>query len=329
MQIRTHHITFVIQGPIVEQITAKACKAIRTNFPNACILVSTWKNQPLENLDYDELLLNDDPGSSVVKFTKKNEPHRININRQIRSTIKGLRKVETPYAVKLRSDNVLSSNKILALYSKFPASKSPLIPLESRILTTNLFAKEFTEGLPTPFFFSDFFMFGKTSDLINFWDQPYLEDYTFRKELTGKRQHSAFPWPQLHIEQWLVLNFLKKHIPVELNYKYQNNKNQLNLSRKVLAKHFLVAERCMIDLEVPDRLNQHEGFPYETYSFARWETLYKRFDDAQYQAASTPLIKLLWLAGRVIMYLKSGLKQQVRLMFCYTRETFSTHKKVK
>jgi hypothetical protein len=201
------------------------------------------------------------------------------------------------------------------------------VPLEGRILTTNLFSKEFTEGLPTPFFFSDFFMFGKTCDLINYWDQPYYESYVFRNELKGKRQHSAHPWPQLHIEQWLALNFLRKFLSVDLKHKHQNDNGQLSLSRQILAKHFLVSERCMIGLVVPDRLDQHEGFPFETYSFARWEALYRKFDDTQYKGGPAPVAKLLWIAGRAAMFIKSGLKQWSRLMLCSIRENFSFTKR--
>ena len=316
MQIPKTAITFVIQGPVVPDVTKHSCSQIREHFPGATIILSTWENQPTNGLDVDELLLNDDPGSSIIKYDKRDRAHTVNVNRQIRSTVEGLKKVATAYAVKLRSDNALSSDQLLELYQQYPKAEHRLVPLSQRILTTNLFAKEYIEGLPTPFFFSDFFMFGLTEDLIAFWDQPLLSDYTFNPQLTGKRQHASYPWPQLHIEQWLVTRFLSKYVRLNFPHKYANSNGQLALSRELIAKHFIVAERSQIGLSVPGRLNQHEGFPYETYSYKRWQQLYQQYCDDTLVIPNHLSFRLSWLTARLLMFIKSGIKQKVRLLVC-------------
>ena len=321
MQIPKTAITFVIQGPVVPDVTKDSCSQIREHFPGATIILSTWKEQSSDGLDVDELLLNDDPGGSIVKYDKRDRAHTVNINRQIRSTIGGLQKVVTTYAVKLRSDNTLSSDQLLSFYQQYPSAEHRLIPLSKRILTTNMFAKEYIEGLPTPFFFSDFFMFGLTEDLIAFWDQPFLTDYVFNSQLSGKRQHADYPWPQLHIEQLLVTNFLSKYVSLDFPHKYANSNGQLALSRELIAKHFIVMERSQIDLSVPNRLNQHEGFPYETYSYKRWQQLYKQHCDDKLVIPNHLSFKLRWLSARLLMFIKSGIKQKVRLLVCLLKKT--------
>jgi hypothetical protein len=315
--VKPSEITFVIQGPIIEGVTQTSCRLLREHFASSKILVSTWKGQPTNNIDFDKLVLNEDPGSTIVKFTKKNQPHTVNINRQIVSTFNGLKQVETKYAVKLRSDNYLTSNRLLFWYEQFSGTSSTPLPLKKRVLTTNLFAKEFVEGLPCPFFFSDFFMFGFLEDLLKIWDQPMMKNYKFNEKLSGKRQHTNYPWPQLHVEQWLVKNFVSKYMPCSLKHKYSNDEGQVPLSQKILANNFVVVEREMINLHVPDRLNQHEGFPYETYSFARWKHLQQRLDPTAKKSPTSLLFKLKWWSGRLAMYFKSGLKQQLRLAKCH------------
>lgn len=121
-------ITFVIQGPvsttqdkkqyasndgsdakreIPKGLTARAIANIRQHFPGSSIIISTWEGQPAEDLDSELTIYSKDPGPNIVHYTRKDEAVFENMNRQIVSTSNGLKKVNTKYAVKFRSDNLL------------------------------------------------------------------------------------------------------------------------------------------------------------------------------------------------------------------------------
>ena len=124
--INNADITVVVQGPVVaspdrrmdEGITEKCLASIREHLPEAKILLSTWVGQPIEGLDYDELLLNEDPGSNVTEYGVDGKPDASNNNRQIVSSRNGLARVKTAYAMKLRSDNYLTGAQFKELQQR-------------------------------------------------------------------------------------------------------------------------------------------------------------------------------------------------------------------
>ena len=54
--INSIDISVVVQGAIDKENTPKCLKSIREFLPNAKIILSTWKNSNVENLDYDMLV---------------------------------------------------------------------------------------------------------------------------------------------------------------------------------------------------------------------------------------------------------------------------------
>ena len=63
--IKSDEISVVVQGAINNKYTPICLASIRKIFPYATIILSTWKNSKTENLDYDVLIENEDPGSEV------------------------------------------------------------------------------------------------------------------------------------------------------------------------------------------------------------------------------------------------------------------------
>src|SRR5690606_17726021 len=121
-------ISVVVQGPVQsfqdrEQepgITQKCLESVRHYLPGSTIILSTWPNQNLEGLDYDKLVISEDPGPNIRYFKRDGTPQKFNNNRQIVSSREGLRQVSTRYAVKLRSDNFLTGSQFVYLQHKFP-----------------------------------------------------------------------------------------------------------------------------------------------------------------------------------------------------------------
>lgn len=119
--IEGHEITFVVQGPVQifdgrdqpENATELCISSIRKYFPDSTILLSTWHEQDLSGLDFDELVENEDPGPLDYG------PIRGNINRQIVSTRNGLQNVKTKWAAKIRSDHFFQRDPLfLAQYQE-------------------------------------------------------------------------------------------------------------------------------------------------------------------------------------------------------------------
>ena len=194
-------ITFVVQGPIHPTNTKRSLLKLRKVFPGSQVILSTWECEDTEGLDADLVLLNKDPGPSVFVYSKRNEAVKVNINRQVTSTLNGLKMVKTKYAAKLRADNILHSDNVLKLFNQYTKRNIDFSCLNHRLVCSNFFAKEYERGLPVPYFFSDFFQFGETEDLLKVWDINFFEDYVFRGDLSGKKQHENYPRDSVNVEQ--------------------------------------------------------------------------------------------------------------------------------
>lgn len=54
--IDTKDISVVVQGPIDEELTILCLNSVRKYLPDSEIILSTWKNSNIKNLDYDILV---------------------------------------------------------------------------------------------------------------------------------------------------------------------------------------------------------------------------------------------------------------------------------
>jgi len=107
--INDSEITFVIQGAVDPDRTSKSIELLKGLFPQSQIILSSWEGTDVSSIDCKNILLNEDPGGAIRFIDKKNNVNLDNINRQIVSTLSGLQQVNTKYAVKLRSDNIITS----------------------------------------------------------------------------------------------------------------------------------------------------------------------------------------------------------------------------
>lgn len=310
--IANEDITFVIQGPIEREITQKSVDSVKRVFPGARVILSTWKQQPISITGVDLVLENEDPGPTLARFSKHDEAFYTNVNRQIVSTLEGLRCVNTKYAVKLRADCSLVKNEVLELYQRFDAYQEKYKLLSNRVVCSNLYGKEFTKGLSIPYLVSDFFYFGQTRDLLELWDIPLFEDYVFNPELKGKRQHPNWPNRHTHVEQELWLAFVNKKHPLRLEDEY-GTKSDNQQSRALIANNIVICDRERLGLVVPERHQQKDKFPYEHYAFERWKWLYNNYADGNSDVSF--LFKLKWSLGRVFAYITQGFRLDLKLRF--------------
>lgn len=155
-------LSIVVQGPIVD--TTKDCLcSIREQYPGAHIILSTWEGSKCDELDYDELIFSKDPGDLGAMFTTSNV--RNNINRQIVSTMAGLSKVKTKFALKTRTDFKSINTDWISFLGKHCEYT---IDSRARFVTSRILAIGAERQFP--FFVMDFVFIGLTKDLIRLFD---------------------------------------------------------------------------------------------------------------------------------------------------------------
>lgn len=137
--ILSSDISVIVQGNINKAYTKICLQQIRKILPKAQIILSTWKNSEIEDLEYDVLILNEDPGASVINF-KNNTLN--NVNRQLLSTKAALRKTNRKFILKTRTDIYYNDFSFLKLYEQydyecFNILSHPLLIVNFGSVTTN------------------------------------------------------------------------------------------------------------------------------------------------------------------------------------------------
>ena len=125
------NLSIIVQGEVTYTL-GKLLVRIRKKLRGAEIILSTWKGADVRGLDYDVLVLSDDPGA--ILMSDKMQTYN-NLNRQLVSTQEGLKKATGKYAMKLRSDMILTSDKFLDYFDKFQARSDKYNLFEHKILT--------------------------------------------------------------------------------------------------------------------------------------------------------------------------------------------------
>jgi len=208
--INSKEISVVVQGPIAglpgdkeeDRLTYRCLKSIRKTLPEAKIILSTWKDSDKAGLDYDLLIENDDPGVSMMgDFTP-------NCFRQIVSTLNGLKRAETKYAIKTRPDLIFKNAGFLKYFDEFnsfPRDKRYKATKERVVTLTTINPHR---KLKFPYHASDWFFFGLTEDLMEMFDVPLvLQKGLQRTNREGVVCEVGTPFS---CEQYVLTNFLKK-----------------------------------------------------------------------------------------------------------------------
>ena len=206
--------SFVVQGS-VQPTTRKALTSIRKFFPGAKIILSTWQGEPINSLSFDRVIHNEDPGGLPIMVGGA-QMREENTNRQIVSTVEGLRAVTTPFAVKVRQDLVFSSSNLLTIFGSIYncIKPGPRSPFESKILVSTFNTQDPHSFLGFKNQLSDWFMVGKTSDLLNYWSGPLIEwnQVDFDEDNWPDSQFkNGFQFGRFSAEQHIFNRWLSKH----------------------------------------------------------------------------------------------------------------------
>lgn len=300
--IQCSDISVVVQGAIDSKETKKCLQSIRENLPQAEIILSTWENSDISNFEglFDILVLSTDPQG--VYFKKKKVYH--NINRQLVSTKNGLSKVTRNYTLKLRSDLILTSNKFLNWFDKFEKRVDELKLFEHKVLVpvTNSRYKYKPNTIYSPFFISDFWYFGLSSDIKMFFDSiDLVKEPDFSKyfainkmsNLWGKNYPARFT-----PEQYFCLSaFNKKFSDIYMQDMMDINDDIVQKSAIAIPNNFIVLEFEQSGIYNEKHLStknaKYLGDQYVTlYNNIVYQHEYKKYIDENYNFDETLFFKL-------------------------------------
>lgn len=244
-------ITVVVQGPNIRNETSKCLKSIRQYLPGATIVFSTYTNEDVVGLDYDVLVRSKDPGATRIRNINSFNM----INRILTTSKAGLKKVKTKYCIRMRSDLLFDSNKILYdLNEKFPVRNPKYSVLEKRLVFFSFWSRysemdNFTGNrIARPFCLSDWFCFGLTNDVKKYYmdcpltrEPDYTDYFKYQKNYSANTPMVFISW-RFPPEQWIGVNFFKRYFPgASMHDSMDFDDEKIRLSAELIANNMIVA----------------------------------------------------------------------------------------
>ena len=240
--IDSKEISVIVQGAVDKKITPKTLKSVRKYLPNAEIILSTWEGTDISGLDYDIVLLSKDPGAYIFDWESKKLN---NINRQLVSIQYGLKSASKKYVLKLRSDCILSNANFLFYFDKFNQVNPDFKIFQHKILVCSICSREYahTNGLPLPFHVSDFWLFGLTEDIRNYFVETPLmtkeqsSDWHYKCPDRVPNHHLfwAYPPEQYYCVSWVKRNFKN----IQFDDWSEWNSELFELSQNIIYNNFV------------------------------------------------------------------------------------------
>ena len=270
-KVDSREISVVIQGPLYRSLAPTrgidACVAsVRKHLPHAEIIISTWADEDLSDIDADHIVTSADPGV-LLDFNG----NRHNTNRQIVSTVAGIQASSRDYVLKLRSDHVLTGSRIAVMGAYDPSVPFGKRLLKQPITVSTLFIRN-PAKVPLLFHLSDLVQFGARSDMLGFWDQRLrLQHEVFAKAPYKNPIGNFVGYSAMRMtpEQCLMLGFMaKRGYDISLKTPGEISPELVALSDTLLAQNFTVLDWETCEIDFPERFRK-TGYSLKTVYTAR------------------------------------------------------------
>lgn len=192
-RIADDELAFVIQGPIVADVSASLAASIAAKHPRAQVIVSTWLGVDIPpQIRADQIVLSEDPGQIATQHVfMRNAP------RLVRSTRAGVAAATRAFVIKLRSDAGYHGGCVVQ-GSDAAAIRAGRIGV-------------FMHSTPlTPFLVDDKTQIGLRDRLLDFWTEDLsrlAEDPELLRLPAGPRRAMLRNHRHLAIEQHLAATF--------------------------------------------------------------------------------------------------------------------------
>jgi hypothetical protein len=272
MSIQSKDISIILQGPIewtvdqssLDPITITCMHNLRKILPDSEIILSTWENEKIGGLDFDKVVL------SKLPEQQGNWPSFIpnNVNRQIVSTISGIKKATRKYCLKIRTDMILMGAEFIKHFEERRNNKSisESDSIFKDAVVTNNFSSRNTKKIlkklpdhPLSFHFSDHIQFGNTSDLTTLWDIPLQndEDANYFLDRSHPNKWRLHELSKLSPEQYIFTTAIRKKRNLDIQ-DYADIRNEtIRLSEYFLNSHFVILPDLSFPVSFPKYHNEH------------------------------------------------------------------------
>ena len=274
-------LSVLIQGPIIaeDDITFKSIQSVRKHFPHSKIILSTWSDHKnLFSKRFEEIsnlvpLFSDDPGAYMVKPNST-----LNVNRVIVSSYEGLKKINTEYTLKIRSDIFFKNNSILKIFHKFNKInlKGKFNFTQERILFSNQTFLN-PNRVPILFHLCDWLALGKTEDLLDMFDIPLMPKNEFTWFLENKKPEDLLTPGNLSrymSEDYIGFKFCHKHFK-KLSHKhyYDFSEDDYLNWLEIIKANFIVIPNKMMGLYSLKYHNVKDFNLYKSWTYYEWKSL--------------------------------------------------------
>lgn len=298
--IDSKKISVVVQGGVDKKNTFTCLKNIKKCFPNASIILSTWKEMNVDGLSCDKIILLTAPKNVAVE-TKNGVVISNNTNRMIYGVQEALKQVTTPYVLKLRTDIILQDASFLQYWDKYPKRSKKFKFFHHRILNYYLFAPQFNyrqgQKIPTLFHPSDWMFFGRTEDVKKLFNVPLQPDpaYSLWWETHNKNSKQIDCWPgavfRYAPEQYLLYHAFKQSYPqVHFNNYLDISRAKEQISRQVMVNNFVILDYRQWHIKIPKYQHLIGSIPYGQTSHSHWLLDYRRYCDSDFKISWKDLI---------------------------------------
>ena len=306
--LSSKNISVIVQGAINKEETPKCLKSVREFLPDAEIILSTWEGSDVSVLEglYDVLLLNKDPGCGYY-YKNENGIKCNNLNRQLVSTQEGLKRATRTYAMKIRSDIILTSDKFLKYFNTYPKRDENYKLFKNKILTSTVCARfgfrDYAEGnriksVNIAFHPSDWWFFGLKEDLIKYFDidlvkEPEFSSYYKLEE--NKDKFNPYIYMEEHnakfaAEQYIAAECFRKNCGINIEHGGDVSNDIIEQSRKYMINNFIFLEYSesgiYFNKYLVSKIHWLSPAYLDLYNKFRQEYEYQKFCDKDYKINS-------------------------------------------
>lgn len=315
--LRMQDLTLVFQGPFKPYVTreredfARNIRLTRAVLPGARIVLSTWDGVELPpGLELDAVVGSPDPGGLAP--LKLGERKTNNVNRQLATTRAGLDAVETPYAAKLRTDCFLEHAGFLDHY----AEQRALDGGRERLLACSFFTLDPTMFERLSYHLSDWFQFGPTALLREYWSAPFMKARDARHYERQRHASGSTLFEQSFRARYAVEQHICMHFAALRGYARPRFLNDVAPALQAEYRRFLAHEVMLLD---PWQI----GLRFDKYGWvgASWFQRHNNLMHLDWLALADPQLTGREHADglRALIRQRQRSKDRARLAFRYSR----------
>lgn len=281
VEISPSDISVVVQGPVVglpddpsdQRLTEACLRSVRTHFPGAEIVLSTWRGTECSGLSYDILVENEDPGQLAYLVAAKANP---NINRMIASSRNGIAFATRPFVLKSRTDILFTGPQLISWWARFPKRRAGLRVFAERVIVPTVFTAQPRRRVEDRLYhLSDWLQFGTRADVAAIWSCPPA------RELPDEPRERGFPsvagdldLSQFSAEQYIWLHCVARVTELSLAHPWDVPPQTLRQFEEFLANEVILVE--------PDQLGiRHLKYrlrlmgKLSNFTHGEWRRLYR------------------------------------------------------